>query len=422
MSHYLKQIFQRTPLKILAFFLIISSISYAQENEQINNANQQVQEAPPFKEFFSKLEEKELPIVNSANFDDFIGEQDFKKIDALVLDLHKIYPHWFESENKYRIVSAFRLNISDLFYSTLVTISKNDYEMETFLINHSMEDHYIDAFMTFSGNIADKWTQRKSRIEKGRIVVSYLECVNEDDRPVEVDTDYFRIDNNGKIERMSIEEDLIFLARKQLDLSPDKAPFEAVKRLPNNSNEAIVFFAETIKNADDNLMFELNSHIAIMNVETKEITHKYFESHKTTGWTSDAIQVENFTIDTAHYQVAEDTRAFGILLYAANRSRGNPYQHKLLSLYVKKEDEIQKILNNLMIIRKSAEYTYDCEGEFFNEDKVLIMSNKKSNGYFDISLKTKLTEGTHFGDCETKEKTANKSSVLKFNGEEYIEF
>ena len=146
------------------------------------------------------------------------------------------------------------------------------------------------------------------------------------------------------------------------------------------------------------------------------------ESHKTTGWTSDAIQVENFTIDTAHYQVAEDTRAFGIMLYAANRSRGNPYQHKLLSLYVKKEDEIQKILNNLMIIRKSAEYTYDCEGEFFNEDKVLIIINKKSNGYFYILPKTKLTEGTHFGDCETKEKIANKSSILKFNGKEYIEF
>ena len=55
--------------------------------------------------------------------------------------------------------------------------------------------------------------------------------------------------------------------------------------------------------------------------------------------------------------------------------------------------------------------------------KVLIISKNKTNGYFDILVKNKITETTNYedrnGNCDSKEKITTTKTVLKFNGKEY---
>lgn len=51
------------------------------------------------------------------------------------------------------------------------------------------------------------------------------------------------------------------------------------------------------------------------------------------------------------------------------------------------------------------------------------MSKEKTNGYFDIIVKNKITKTKNVedknGECDSKETSTNRTVVLKFNGETY---
>ena len=71
-----------------------------------------------------------------------------------------------------------------------------------------------------------------------------------------------------------------------------------------------------------------------------------------------------------------------------------------------------------------GEWDTNCTGEFIDVKSTLIISRKKTNEYFDILVKSKITESKAYidenGDCDSKDKMTAKTSVLKFNGEKYI--
>lgn len=54
---------------------------------------------------------------------------------------------------------------------------------------------------------------------------------------------------------------------------------------------------------------------------------------------------------------------------------------------------------------------------------MLIISNNKTNGLFDILVKNKISETTNYinenGECNYIEKNKTKKKSLKFNGYEY---
>lgn len=206
-----------------------------------------------------------------------------------------------------------------------------------------------------------------------------------------------------------------------LDESKVKRSLIVSKTPPNNTNETIVVIPEIVDEGEH--YFELNSHILIVNATTGKIINTYFESFKTNNWFSDAIVLTEIKIDTAPYTVSDENRAFGIRVYYIGSSRANPHNHETISLFIKSGNTLKKILDNYDVMNYGGEWDTDCYGEFIQEDKLLIISNKKTNGFFDILVKTKITETENFIDknnnCDHTETVITVKTVLKFNNKEY---
>ncbi len=214
--------------------------------------------------------------------------------------------------------------------------------------------------------------------------------------------------------------DLEKAAIEQLKLDPDKIAREFViqKKIPNNPKETIIVIPEMVQEEKD--YFELNTYILIVNNETGKIVNKY---HDHPNLVSDAIILSKIEIDTAPYIVSENNRAFGIRVHYHNMSQPNPYSHSSLSLFIKSKDTLKEVLRTYEVMDYHAEWNLRCDGESVGHEKILIMTKKKTNGYYDILVKNQITETESLedanGDCNASEKHSIEKTVLKYNGEEY---
>ncbi len=187
---------------------------------------------------------------------------------------------------------------------------------------------------------------------------------------------------------------------------------------PNNSNETIVVIPRIAE--EDEGHSELEIYIAIVNNKTGKIINKYIEP---SYWTSDAIVLSKISIDTAPYITSDNDRAFGIKAHYYGSARANPYENTTISLFIKSNNKLKKILNSCDVLDSHGEWDTDCAGEFTELKNIFIMSANKTNGCYDILVKEETTYTHSYvdrnGDCNSEMKIALGKSVLKFNGEEY---
>ena len=423
--------------QIVYFFLVILFFS-CKENTKHENDESLVNEKAleslvevvggneNFKDEFEKLPIKKLPIIDSTSFDSFIDEDDIKKINAIALKLPEVYDNWFEKRYDYQLISGYRVPFSKDFYSAVLTVKRDEHEMESTLVNYDLEGNVIDSEIISFDEIAESWVSIVSKIENNSIAQKRKFVVNEDDGPV-TENRTIKILANGTLKELS-ENELIFdFFAKVLKIENQKRieSLEAFKVQPNNPNEAIVVIPEIVEGSEEEGYFLLNTHIAIVDLNTKSITHHYFESHKTNGWISDAIRIDKIEIDTAPYFVKENTRAFGVRITFIGSSQVNPYFIKTLSLYVKEQQEIKNVLHNFSVEDNTGEWDGNCKGNFTDINKTLILSANKTNNYFDILVKQKTLQTTTSlsdeGDCYDDEEILESKFVLKFDGSKYIE-
>ncbi|WP_158975708.1 hypothetical protein [Cellulophaga sp. L1A9] len=211
------------------------------------------------------------------------------------------------------------------------------------------------------------------------------------------------------------------LNQLELDLSECKTDLIVAKVKPDNSEETIVVIPEIVQEDED--YFELNSHILIIETNTGKIKSRYFEGSLTNEWYSDAVRLAEIKIDTAPYLLSEDTRAFGIRVYYYNNSHPNPYSHETISLYFDENNTLKQVLKNFEMMSYGGEVNSECEADLSGVEKVLILKETKTNGYFDIlvksTVKTTTRKEASNGDCIEEKKITNLDQVLKFKNGKY---
>ncbi|MDH7447579.1 hypothetical protein [Aquimarina sp. 2201CG14-23] len=378
-----------------------------------------------FQGIINTIKTKSIPLVDTTNFDDFIEEEDYKKVDEKGLKLEEIYPNFYKEDHNYRAIASYRLAFSQKFHTVVITVLKGDHEMESVLVNYNMNGDIIDSKVIAYDEIAEGQSRIESKIEQGKLTINNILWIDEKQETTEA----FKIDEKGKIKPVSVNssEDLNLIDNVIQQLGVNKLKiqedFIIAKVQPNNSNETIVVIPEIVGEYDEH-HFELNSHIVLVNNTTGKITHKYFESSKTNGWESDAIKLSEITIDTAPYMVTKDTRAFGIRVSHYGRSRPNPYSNTTITLFVKSGNALNRVLRHYDVKDYGGEWDTRCAGVSTMVENTLMMSEEKTNAYFDIIVKSKITESKTFVDeneeCDEENKTSSKTTVLKFNGKEYL--
>ncbi|RLK00448.1 PA3715 family protein [Tenacibaculum discolor] len=371
-----------------------------------------------FKEELLKLKLKTVPLVDSTSFDNLIDKGDYQKINTEALKLAKVYKNWKELKPNYRAIDAYRLNLSKDFYTVVITALQSDEEIESRLINYDLEGNVIAYEIIAYDEIVESWARTKSIIETDRITINYQYKVSEE-------TDVVKIEPNGKFRMLGISDIFYELVIDELNIDRSKLmpALQAFKILPNRPHEAIVVIPEIVEGSEEEHYFSLNTHIAYVNIENKQVLFHYFESAETNGWTSDAIMLTEIVIDTAPYTITENERAFGVKTHFVGSSRVNPYENESLSLFIIANNNLQKVLHNFEIIDNGGEWDGNCHGEFITEKRTLIISEEKNNGYFDILVKHKIINNIAFedenGDCKSKDTITTKTSVLKFDGKTY---
>ncbi len=286
-----------------------------------------------------------------------------------------------------------------------------------------MKRQYILLLLIFCA-CAQK-NKEKTGTNNIKDTVEILSKVKEVEDASQMEINTLKIEDNGTLKQLTIDDVFYELVIKTLKINSKKLipSLQAFKILPNSPNHAVVVIPEVVEGSEEEHYFSLNTHIAIVNIETKQITHQYFESSKTNGWVSDAIVLTDIIIDTAPYDVTDNIRAFGIKTHFVGSSRVNPYESENLSLFVKMEDKLQKVLANYEVLNNVGEWDGFCFGKFIKEEKILIISPQKTNEYYDFIVKNKITETNNFedenGECDYKETITHQTSVLKFDGKMY---
>ncbi|WP_291871553.1 hypothetical protein, partial [Maribacter sp.] len=400
----------------------VRGVESAQEATDISLGDK---ESVRFKQEIETTRTRTLPLIDNRNFDSFIEAEDYNDVNIEVLNLDNILYHNFNKDiHKYKAIASYKIKFTEDFYSIVVTIKKGDNKMESILINYTLDGKFLDSILIAHDEIDEYPTRTTTKITQSTLTRSHIFLEAQEER---IEESVYRIDVDGTIKELSSEEVLIdkVISQLGLDFSQVNTHLLAAKVNPSNTQETIIVIPEFVDSDNDEYHYQLNSYIVLVNNLTGSITHTYFESSKTNGWESDAIQLSKISIDTAPYIVAKDTRAFGVRVNYFGSSRVNPYTKKTISLFVKSGDALKKVLHNYPVMNYGGEWDTDCEGEFTEEKRILIISEKTTNGYFDIIAKSTITYSANYvpedGDCESKKEVTRKKTSLKFDGETYTQ-
>ena len=206
-----------------------------------------------------------------------------------------------------------------------------------------------------------------------------------------------------------------------LDINKVKINLSATKINPADSSETIVVIPEISKESDD--YYELNSWVLIVKTTSGKIKYKYYESSKTNGWVSDALKLRSISIDTAPYFVADNKRAFGVRLFFEGSSNIYPFHSESISLFLRENENIRKVLKNFTCFQYNGEREGECIIESLELKKILIMTNDVINGFCNIKIREKITKiesrPNKNGDCITEKSTTQKTENLKYRDEFY---
>ena len=212
------------------------------------------------------------------------------------------------------------------------------------------------------------------------------------------------------------------LTQLKLNKKQIHEPFYRSKVLPNKTSNSVLVIPKYLTNETDkygNYFLELDAYIVVADNATGKILSKYVEEN---AWTSDAFVLEDITIDTGIYQLNTENRAFGIRVDFKGSSRPNPFGQTDLSLFIIKNNQLKKVLNNFPISEYHGEWDTNCAGEFEDVTGVISIDKNKSNGFGNIIVKDKIVNTKNIpttDDCVEKKTTKSSTKILKFNGKEY---
>lgn len=199
-------------------------------------------------------------------------------------------------------------------------------------------------------------------------------------------------------------------------------PLYREKVLPNKTSNSVLVIPKYRTNETDkygNYFLELDAYIVVADNATGKILNKYVEEN---AWTSDAFVLTDITIDTGIYQLNTENRAFGIRVDYRGSSNPNPFGQTDLSLFIIKNNQLKKVLNNFPISEYHGEWDTNCAGESDDTNGVISIDKNQTNRFGNLIIKDTIVHTKTFkidDDCKEKKSTKTSTKILKFNGKEY---
>ena len=138
---------------------------------------------------------------------------------------------------------------------------------------------------------------------------------------------------------------------------------------------------------------------------------------------SDAIELTDFEIDTARYQLNNESRAFGVRTNFEHHSYSVSFSEQLINLYVQQNEKLNRVVNKLVLKNSSGEWN-DCDGEYNSRNAVLLLGKNTTNNYKDLIVsyneQKEIIKKNSERECVKEITNSTKRKyTLYYNGVEY---
>ena len=200
----------------------------------------------------------------------------------------------------------------------------------------------------------------------------------------------------------------------QLEINVENVEMRFLSEMAISDSEAILVFPEISEQGEQYAIY--NSHILIVDRKDGSIKSRFSRAEE---WFSDASGIQAIEILFEPYQISNEYKVFGILIDYYVNSRANPYSSKSLSLFVIKEDKLERVLKDYIIYQFRGETNGVGDGEF--EELIATFQAIKSEVTFQDLRVNKVIQKTEIVDGVEKVIDASESSeTLKFENGQYV--
>jgi len=161
------------------------------------------------------------------------------------------------------------------------------------------------------------------------------------------------------------------------------------KVLPNNPALAIVC-AVKYNGEVSNDGFNCDLTLYLVDTKTQKIISQFNQQDK---FQSDAYHLSYVKLDMANYKVTDTIRAFGLRVGFEGSSQVYPSWSNSLSLFTIGNNKIRLILDLFPMDDLQGDWDTHCNYDGEKTESVAIMQSQKTNGYYDIAIKSTKTIG-----------------------------
>ncbi|MFC4636074.1 hypothetical protein ACFO3O_19345 [Dokdonia ponticola] len=213
---------KKTPIFLLIVTLIFTActnkpkttneqtkVQKTETNELIETNQLKNDSLVDFSKIWENLPLKNVPVLDTTNFDNITDVKEFNKQEIKMLQLDKMYPEIDKEGYTFRFMPSYKLKLSDQFYTIVLNVYKGENELESILIHYDLEkrlsQYYSEdgALKTNSlviayDEIAEGWSRKHGKIEQQFVTVIDEFYGN----TTQIDTTQFQITPNGDIHRI----------------------------------------------------------------------------------------------------------------------------------------------------------------------------------------------------------------------------
>ncbi len=143
--------------------------------------------------FVNEYSVKQLPLIDSTNFDNHVEGKLLSKEEQKLLKLPSVFPDQLSNE-KAKIGISYLPKVSDNFQSIVFYFYPNSTEVISMLVNYDKSFTIINSQILAYDEISEGMLKTTSKLDKNRIELT--EYISENPTTL-----YFKILNNGNITR-----------------------------------------------------------------------------------------------------------------------------------------------------------------------------------------------------------------------------
>ncbi|WNW13404.1 hypothetical protein RRX38_20340 [Pseudomonas sp. DTU_2021_1001937_2_SI_NGA_ILE_001] len=192
--------------------------------------------------------------------------------------------------------------------------------------------------------------------------------------------------------------------------------YSVCKPSPSDPSRTLAALLFVEKEDDDGAQYGL----AVLSAKGATVERQLYEP---AAITTDAITLEEVTLDTARYNLAPSLRAFGVRARYSGPSRVNQYSSTQMNLYLDQGGQLRKVLDGFEVEKFGGEWDGNCAGEFSETHSSLAVGKATSHGLADLEVteKTVDTVAVAKGDDCNDTKSAPKVTKysLSYDGQRY---